>query len=80
MRQANVVAHQAIQPLLPGQDRSRKQDFIDPAVLAECVKKIGTLGAGRGGDERGWTADALLMDVVQLPRSNCAHSNPIRSR
>ena len=24
-----------------GIDRSRKQDFIDPSVLAECVKKVG---------------------------------------
>ncbi|KAK4700184.1 hypothetical protein P7C70_g6066, partial [Phenoliferia sp. Uapishka_3] len=40
MRQANVAAHQTVQPVQPGQDRSRKQDFIDPNVLAECVKKI----------------------------------------
>lgn len=24
-----------------GIDRSRKQDFIDPGLLAECVKKVG---------------------------------------
>ena len=24
-----------------GIDRSRKQEFIDPSVLAECVKKVG---------------------------------------
>ncbi|KAL8293534.1 hypothetical protein RQP46_000235 [Phenoliferia psychrophenolica] len=31
----------AVQPAqAPGMDRSRKQDFIDPGILAECVKKI----------------------------------------
>jgi hypothetical protein len=33
----------ALATLGPQVDRSRKQDFIDPSVLAECVKKIGKL-------------------------------------
>ncbi|KAI5476796.1 hypothetical protein MNV49_007253, partial [Pseudohyphozyma bogoriensis] len=39
LRQANERQHVA-QPLHPSIDRSRKQDFIEPGVLAECVKKI----------------------------------------
>ena len=25
------------------EDRSRRQDFIEPSLLAECIKKIGEL-------------------------------------
>ena len=35
---ARATQQQAMQP---GLDRSRKQDFVDPSILAECVKKIG---------------------------------------
>ena len=31
----------------PKEDRSRRQDFIEPGVLAECVKKIGTFFISR---------------------------------
>lgn len=41
LRIANEKLHQASVPSGPSVDRSRKQDFIDPNVLAECVKKIG---------------------------------------
>lgn len=51
MRQANERQHQPTHQILPGQDRGRKQDFIDPGVLAECVKKIGTTERGKGGRE-----------------------------
>ncbi|GAA5870138.1 hypothetical protein JCM8547_006898 [Rhodosporidiobolus lusitaniae] len=40
-QQAAQAAGQAPNPqAYAGVDRSRKQDFIDPSVLAECVKKV----------------------------------------
>ncbi|GAA6023221.1 hypothetical protein JCM11491_006483 [Sporobolomyces phaffii] len=36
----STSSHAAQQHAYTGVDRSRKQDFIDPSVLAECVKKV----------------------------------------
>lgn len=41
MAQGQVPNPQAYQ----GVDRNRKQDFIDPGLLAECVKKVGASSA-----------------------------------
>ncbi|KAM0746343.1 hypothetical protein T439DRAFT_329793 [Meredithblackwellia eburnea MCA 4105] len=40
LRAANERLHPPPPPLAPGQDRNRRQTFIDPQVLAEAVKKI----------------------------------------